>query len=255
LTVLFVGCGSDDEQQQPSSLITSAVCAEQATPAVNVLRYDCQVQTSSQTQVQIEYGPADDSSRRSTAASTGTNHQFTLYNLKANNTYTWQTKAGSEVQSGTFTTAALPAQLDNATFEIRTACSTCHTEYALFAFGCSAGSEDDDFLIIIDTAGAVVWYQDLSSIVGGSPAAVGSLSLSDEGAILLLVDRQWIIELDLSGKVLLSRCIREPHPDSTISSIMTCSAQTVKPGRSPRMILPTTITLSTAYTFSTATAA
>jgi hypothetical protein len=188
-----------------AAAIQSAECHEQSTPKVNVLRYPCTVTTNQPAEVHIEYqeeagGPV--LTTKTSAA--GTDHEFTLVNLKAETKYNWTAKTTGSTSSGTFTTNALPAELSNIVVDVVTPCNGCGTEHALMSYGCASGTSSADIMIIIDTAGHVVWYEDLKDVLGRIPQSIEVISYTEDSTFLAVVERQWVIEIDVAGTTLLA---------------------------------------------------
>ncbi len=204
--------------------ITSAVCAQQAT---NVLRYDCTVTTDTRARVWIDFceGVGCSFDRESESSFLVTTHEVTLWNLLPSTTYSWQAHAHDRLGADTDGTYTFTTQgLNDANFDgtddvdlstivmtpTFSATASPTVENVLMEFGCGeSGSMESDYLIIANTEGEIVWYQDVSEATGKRPATIGGFTVGrGVNRIHALVDKEYIVEYDLSGELmgLMCRC-------------------------------------------------
>jgi hypothetical protein len=180
--------------------VSAPACAPEAG---NVLRYGCEATTDvpARTRVRlVELGSAD--SRTTAWSASGTTHDQRLWNLKASTTYRVLAEArdpatGALVRSAptTFTTGALsfPPFTDLTLRAAARPGDAATFGYVLFPLSCNS----DEVLVVVDTAGEVVWYQELPD--GGE--GVHALAV-DGTSVLVQVDLRANYEIGFDGAVL-----------------------------------------------------
>ena len=204
--------------------ITSATCAQQAD---NLLRYDCSITTDARARVWVDFceGSGCSFDRESESSFMVTSHELTLWNLEPNTTYEWQAHAHDRWGADTdgtysFTTLGLDDldldgtdEPDLAGILMTPTFSTTETsavEHVLFDFGCGGSSSaETDYLIITDTDGTIVWYQDIIGITGSRGSTIGGYAVGrGVNHIHAVINKEYIVEWDMSGEVhsLMCRC-------------------------------------------------
>jgi hypothetical protein len=204
--------------------ITSASCAQQSD---NVLRYDCTVTTDVLARVWIDLceGSGCSYDRESESSFLRTTHEITIWNLAPSTSYQWQAHAHDRWGADTdgphsFTTSDLSDANGDGTDDVYlstvvlapswSATGTSHVENLLFPFGCGgSGTVSSDYLIIADTDGRIVWYQDVAQAMGYAPATIDAFTVGrGVNRIHAIVDKEYIVEYDLSGELvsLMCRC-------------------------------------------------
>ncbi len=160
----------------------TAACALQ--PG-NVLRADCTVTTPVDEPVTLEVDG------RTFASPGGTTHALTVWGLRPEADYTWTASSASGEVAGTVRTGALPFPFAVAVTGASTA------EHLLLGL--------DDFVVIADVAGQVVWYQQVERVGGlGTLQGVTGYDFSEEdGLVALHVDGRRLLAYDLSGREVL----------------------------------------------------
>jgi hypothetical protein len=204
--------------------ITAASCAQQSD---NMLRYDCTVTTDAPSRVWIDLceGSGCSYDRESESSYLQTTHRVTLWNLTPSTTYQWQAHAHDPWGADTdgphsFTTADLSDPDGDGTDEVYlstilmtptwSSTGTAFVDNVLFGFGCAAsGTVSSDYLIIADSDGDIVWYQDVTQVTGSSPTTIDGYTVGrGVNRIHAILDKEYIVEYDLSGELvsLMCRC-------------------------------------------------
>ncbi len=201
--------------------ITHASCAQQSG---NMLRYDCTVTTDASAEVWIDLceGSSCTFDRESESSPSGTAHAVTVWNLKPNTQYEWQAYADDGSSPDTDGTYSFTTQdLDDPDGDGRnegdlstmvltqSSTGSYDVENVLFNFACkhSFRSDDFDYLVIANSNGDIVWYQDVRLATGYSPSVVTGFTVGRRGNhIHAILDNEYIVEYDLSGELIRLMC-------------------------------------------------
>ena len=203
LVPLLVGCGGEDgPSAQGASTGDTARATSSTSPAPlqggcavqsdNVLRYDCVFHLAEPAPLTLAVSGG---SRGHTLQSTepSEQHAFTVVLLKPGTPYDWTVDAGSASLSGSFTTSALPPEVDLRA----TVTGVGTTDSIVIPFQCGAPGH----LVAIDALGEVEWYQDMTSSLDGDDLdglALSGFDATPESVIGLL-HHSHITEFDWSG--------------------------------------------------------
>jgi hypothetical protein len=212
--------------------ITSATCTNPAA-GENQLRVNCQVYTDALAEVWVEFddegdgacsaGPARESSHSYATAGGGfggggggaSPGTPVMYYMKAETPYCWRpwakpvTGSGPPVHGGwrtvssggAVTTGGLPLEVATISWNIDGLPQ--NVENVAFNYACRmSGTRDYDWIVIADTEGTVMWYEDPSGVTGGRSVAITGLAVAeDEGTILAILDHDYVVEYAGSGEV------------------------------------------------------
>jgi len=182
---------TEDTDASPTETITADGIAATCTPqADNVLRYDCEVTLDTAGSVSIDFSEsAGDVRTRSSDAASATTHQVTLWGMRAGTEHNWTVIVdGATGPSGTFTTAALPAELDD--LDVVVSGNDPVADHVIFATSCGTSN----YTLVVGSDGEVYWYQH-----NGNAGTV--MNMTDEGTVL--VSGNTVAEFDMAGNPLL----------------------------------------------------
>jgi hypothetical protein len=193
--------------------ITAASCTQQVD---NTLRFDCSVTTDGAADVWVGFcehtGAACVYDRETphvtlTAAGTAT---VTMYGMAESQAYDWRgvAKQGAVMAFGgrhSKTTGALPAEMADITLTTWGAASG--VKNVMFNYSCEQGADPDhDWILIADTSGRVVWYQDPEDAMG-SMTTLSALNISrPDKHILAVAGHSYILEYSLAGSLVKLYC-------------------------------------------------
>jgi hypothetical protein len=197
--------------------ITSASCTMQAT---NSLRFDCSVTVDGAADVWVAFcedtGGACAYNRFTpnvTRASAGT-VSLTMYGMAASQAYDWRAVAKQGATTVTtaragMTTGALPSEMDDIAL---TAWGTADAvRNVMFNYGCHDPVDPDhDWIVISDTSGRVVWYENPEDTVGAKKFVTALNVSRPDKHILAVLDHEYVIEYALSGEVVKLYCKDDP---------------------------------------------
>ena len=155
----------------------------------NSLRYELNIETKKEKEIQVTYTDGKDSF--TTEPSRGVQHQQLLYPLKPNTNYTYSITEGnnsnSVLDSGSFTTTAMPDSLLKIEGSLTDRFS--FDGYILFRRFFEKGAD-----YLMNDQAEIVWYQDHKQPV------LRPFEYTQENTILALQDSFLVVEYDLLGK-------------------------------------------------------
>lgn len=207
IPLLQPGCTRSDDPT-PSSLPTADTAfvgtgeldADCVADPGNALMFTCRIHLDAPDEVRLEaWHPADPSRVRVfTSDGPATDHALLLWGLKPDARVRWRATSSTLHRTGEVRTGPLPESLA-VSWEVDTDQPDARFEGALVSTTCAPGIPH-----ILDRDGDVVWYAELASLVGGDvPRFLAAAQRTERDTILLVADRDRVIELGLDGEVLL----------------------------------------------------
>lgn len=206
LLALIVACspsGDDDSGTSPTgstgtptgtattSTADGAIVVDCSVQPDNVLRYDCTATTLTAGALDVSWAPVDGGdSRGFTTSSTGTDHSFTVYAMKAQVDYRVEFTGPDGTAALRLTPDALPASVEPAISTTGTGSTP-----VLMVLPCASSRT----VAIADTDGALLWYQ----VVGGAGGSDGAAHFTPQGTVLTSMDST-IREYALDGTELVA---------------------------------------------------
>lgn len=203
-TLRWAGTG---ESMRTIAAVVSVLCACHALPepsdsppllsatcerdAANTLRARCQVTVEPPGPVQIRFAPVEGGPERThVSEAVSRTHDVPLFLLRPRTEYAWTATRGETEAHGTFTTGGLPPL---ARVVLETLSGTPGFPHLLTASPC----QNSSMVVILDTDGTVLWYEDLSE--DPPPHRIEVVNWTEDDTLLVLVLGRSIVELDLTG--------------------------------------------------------
>lgn len=199
--------------QAAALAITSATCSQQAG---NSLRFDCSVAVDGAAEVWVAFcednggACAYDRFTPHTVLGAAGTATVTMFGMAAAEDYDWRAvaKQGSTMAYGARTdvaTGSLPAEMADITFTTWGTPIGVHN--VVFNYACEQASQDEhDWIVIADTSGRVVWYENPADVLG-TKYPIAALNIArPEKHILVVVGRTYILEYDLNGELVRLYC-------------------------------------------------
>lgn len=162
-------------------------------PTSNALRFDCTATGDGA----LSWSILDGSVTLRTLESEGPDHEVTLYGMAPNRSYTWEVAGAAGTASGSVGTGSLPSGIDDVS--IRTSGATSQIETYLFPYTCGSA-----WLVVANTQGDVVWYEEGTSSGGGGPSdGVSGFATSDDHTFVAALAGSRVAEWSMGGDRLL----------------------------------------------------
>ncbi len=169
--------------------VTGEVTGASCSGTANALRFDC-VATA---EGELSWTVYEGAEAVRTFASSGPEHAVTLYGLAASTDYTWEASGAAGSAGGDLTTGALPSGL--ADLELEVSGSVSSFEHVLFPIACEAG-----WIVVADSTGRVVWYEEVTTSIGGGPSdGVSGFSLTDRASVVTAARGIQLVEWPFAG--------------------------------------------------------
>ncbi len=163
------------------------------TPTDNALRFAC----SATADGTLVWTLSDGSDVLRTLTSEGPSHEVTLYGMAAESDYAWEATGDAGTSAGSIHTGPLPSEL--ADFSTQVEGSTTEVGEVLFPYSCGAA-----FLMVVDTGGQVVWYQQASETGGGGPSGgISGFAATDRGSFVTAIEGSRVVEWGMDGSKIL----------------------------------------------------
>ena len=168
----------------------------------HALRSWCEVEVSPPNPVEVEvyHAKSGELFHRSTSAAASSHHIPVLW-VPGDTPVRWSVRADTTVVEGEAQTLPLPLGVKLNAYTM----GTSELESLLFPSPCLNSA----YAIISDTQGEVRWYQQLTEDT--DHALVESVTWTESGTALALLDRTGVVEVTLDGQTLLR--VPEPDPD------------------------------------------
>jgi hypothetical protein len=179
--------------------VSEAVCVG----TDNALRFDCVASAEGA----LTWTVLEDGAPLRTFTTEGPDHSVSLYGLAARTDYTWEASGDAGSAAGALSTGALPSDLQDLT--LSTAGTAAGFDHVVLPITCGSG-----WLLVADTGGRIVWYEEVTTSGGGGPSdGVSGFSVTDRGSFITAAQGRDLTEWSYGGGTLLEASVSNQHHD------------------------------------------
>jgi hypothetical protein len=156
----------------------------------NALRFDC----TATAEGSLTWGLIEDDATVRSLVSEGPDHAVTLYGMAPNSNNNWGVTGDAGTTFVSVDTGSLPSDMG---ISLTTTGSTEAVRDMLYP--CNG------YLVVSNTDGDIVWYEQVSSGGGGGPSAgIAGFEYTDNGTFLTIVSGQEVIEWGMDGSQMMT---------------------------------------------------